>query len=63
MQWLSTSETIQIISSTVGFALTISSGILRLLEMITKEQFYNLSFVSIILMILVPFFIEYALRD
>lgn len=52
-------QVIQIISSAIGFFLTIMGAIARLNEFISKEHFVNVSFVALIFLIVIPFLIAY----
>lgn len=53
-------QVIQLISSAIGFFLTIMGAIARLTVLISREQFINVSFVALILLLVIPFFIEYV---
>jgi hypothetical protein len=55
-------QVFQLISSAIGFFLTISGAIARLIEWVNREQFISVSFVSLIFLIVIPFFIEYVVR-
>lgn len=56
-------QVVQLISSATGFFLTIIGAIAKLTELISREQFINISFVALILLIAIPFFIEYVARQ
>jgi hypothetical protein len=62
MRWLTTLEMIQLISSATGITLTFVGAILRLNDIVTRENFINIAFTAIILFAVIPFFLEYIRR-